>query len=122
MYSLLARVSSVSYQFVSRYISTIGVDYGVKPVQAHGCNIKVNFWDLSGHPEFFDIRNEFYKDTQAVRAQAKGNKPSHLSKGSARPSPSYPYACSCSRHILTKSANCCAVVFVLAFSFLIAAN
>ena len=24
----------------------------------------VNFWDLSGHPEFFEVRNEFYKDTQ----------------------------------------------------------
>lgn len=27
---------------------------------------QVNFWDLSGHPEFFDVRNEFYKDTQGV--------------------------------------------------------
>lgn len=24
----------------------------------------MNFWDLSGHPEFFEIRNEFYKDAQ----------------------------------------------------------
>ena len=28
---------------------------------------KVNFWDLAGHPEFFEVRNEFYKDTQGVR-------------------------------------------------------
>ena len=27
---------------------------------------KVNFWDLAGHPEFFEVRNEFYKDTQGV--------------------------------------------------------
>ena len=42
------------------------MDFGVKPVIVHGCDVKVNFWDLSGHPEFFDVRNEFYKDTQGV--------------------------------------------------------
>eukprot|EP01031_Cornospumella_fuschlensis_P026904 gene26904-32511_t len=26
--------------------------------------VRVNFWDLSGHSEFFEIRNEFYKDAQ----------------------------------------------------------
>ena len=49
---------------MSRYISTIGVDFGVKPMEINGYSVKVNFWDLSGHPEFFDVRNEFYKDTQ----------------------------------------------------------
>ena len=53
-------------KFVSRYIATIGVDFGVKPVEIDGYDVKVNFWDLSGHPEFFDVRNEFYKDTQGV--------------------------------------------------------
>ncbi len=51
---------------MTRYISTIGVDYGVKPVLIDGKKVKVNFWDLSGHPEFFEIRNEFYKDSQGV--------------------------------------------------------
>ena len=54
-------------QFVTRYISTIGVDFGVKPVTVRGKTVKVNFWDLSGQPEFFEIRNEFYKNTQGVR-------------------------------------------------------
>lgn len=31
-----------------------------------GFDLRVNFWDLSGQPEFFEIRNEFYKDTQGV--------------------------------------------------------
>jgi len=53
-------------QFVTRYISTIGVDYGVKAVTVDGVEAKVNFWDLAGHPEFFEVRNEFYKDTQGV--------------------------------------------------------
>lgn len=53
-------------RFVSKYISTIGVDYGVKPHTVEGQQVRVNFWDLSGHPEFFEIRNEFYKDTQGL--------------------------------------------------------
>jgi len=40
------------------------VDFGVKSVDVNGFEVRVNFWDLSGHPEFFDVRNEFYKDTQ----------------------------------------------------------
>lgn len=55
-------------QFVSRYISTIGVDFGVKNVKIDGHDISINFWDLSGHPEFFEVRNEFYRDTQGVRS------------------------------------------------------
>lgn len=51
-------------RFVNKYIATIGVDYGVKPVKIDGVEVRVNFWDLSGHQEFFEIRNEFYKDAQ----------------------------------------------------------
>lgn len=50
-------------RFVSKYISTVGVDYGVKTVDVDGNEVRVNFWDLSGQPEFFDVRNEFYKET-----------------------------------------------------------
>lgn len=51
-------------RFVSKYIATIGVDYGVKPCKVDGADVRINFWDLSGHAEFFEIRNEFYKDAQ----------------------------------------------------------
>jgi DnaJ homolog subfamily C member 27 len=52
-------------RFVPKYIATIGVDYGVKPIKLdHIGEFRVNFWDLSGHPDFFEVRNEFYKDTQ----------------------------------------------------------
>ena len=51
-------------RFVSKYIPTIGVDYGVKPLKINNQSVRINFWDLSGYPEFLDIRNEFYKDTQ----------------------------------------------------------
>jgi len=53
-------------RFVSKYIATIGVDYGVKPVNIDGTDVRVNFWDLSGHSEFFEVRNEFYKDAQGI--------------------------------------------------------
>lgn len=56
----------VAVQFVSKYISTIGVDFGVKSIQMGDKEIKVNFWDLSGHPEFFEVRNEFYADSKGV--------------------------------------------------------
>ena len=51
-------------KFITKYISTIGIDFGVKAVEIDGEEVRVNFWDLSGHPEFFEVRNEFYKDTQ----------------------------------------------------------
>ena len=45
-------------------MQTVGVDYGVKPVDVDGTTVRVNFWDLSGHAAFLEVRNEFYKDSQ----------------------------------------------------------
>jgi DnaJ homolog subfamily C member 27 len=59
-------ISCVDSQFVTKYITTIGVDYGVKKVAVAGYDVRVNFWDLSGQSDFFEIRNEFYKDAQGV--------------------------------------------------------
>mmetsp|Transcript_23510 Transcript_23510/g.76618 ORF Transcript_23510/g.76618 Transcript_23510/m.76618 type:complete len:212 (-) Transcript_23510:268-903(-) len=53
-------------KFVSKYISTIGVDYGVKSVVVSNQQVKANFWDLAGGPEYFDVRNEFYRDAQGA--------------------------------------------------------
>jgi len=53
-------------RFVSKYITTIGVDFGVKPAEVKGREVKVNFWDLAGPKEYFDVRNEFYKDSQGA--------------------------------------------------------
>ena len=65
-------------KFVPQYISTIGVDYGVRHVPAslrdksdsksHRLPIKVNFFDLSGHESFASIRSQFYSDTSAILA------------------------------------------------------
>jgi GTPase SAR1 family protein len=97
-------------QFVPKYISTIGVDFGVKtvvvdnqqvmpPLDRHrhkrisfaSCyppalcisrhdiqtrimaQVKVNFWDLAGGQEYFEVRNEFYRDAQGVRCLSYGS-------------------------------------------------
>jgi GTPase SAR1 family protein len=53
-------------RFVSKYISTIGIDYGVKPTKIKGRDVRVNFWDMSGSEAFFEVRNEFYKDASGA--------------------------------------------------------
>lgn len=64
-------------RFVQKYISTIGVDYGVKPARVGEREVKVNFFDLSGHPQMFEIRNEFYRDSQgAILVFDVGSRPS----------------------------------------------
>jgi DnaJ family protein C protein 27 len=55
-------------KFVPRYIPTIGVDYGVKVADVAGARARVNFFDLSGVESHLEIRNEFYREAQAVRA------------------------------------------------------
>eukprot|EP00455_Lapot_gusevi_P042672 TRINITY_DN5092_c0_g1_i1.p1 TRINITY_DN5092_c0_g1~~TRINITY_DN5092_c0_g1_i1.p1 ORF type:complete len:193 (-),score=13.59 TRINITY_DN5092_c0_g1_i1:124-702(-) len=53
-------------KFVPKYISTIGVDYGVKSIVMNEKETKINFFDLSGVQDFFEVRNEFYRDTQGA--------------------------------------------------------
>uniref|UniRef100_A0A3Q2NPU4 DnaJ (Hsp40) homolog, subfamily C, member 27 n=1 Tax=Fundulus heteroclitus TaxID=8078 RepID=A0A3Q2NPU4_FUNHE len=53
-------------RFVPKYLATIGIDYGVT-VQVRDREIKVNIFDMAGHPFFYEqVRNEFYKDSQGV--------------------------------------------------------
>lgn len=56
-------------KFVSKYIGTIGVDYGVKPLSLGEFDVKVNLWDMAGAPEYLEVRNEFYKDAQVGRGR-----------------------------------------------------
>ncbi|XP_038653151.1 dnaJ homolog subfamily C member 27, partial [Scyliorhinus canicula] len=53
-------------RFVPKYLATIGIDYGVTKVQVRDREIRVNIFDMAGHPFFYEVRNEFYKDTQGV--------------------------------------------------------
>lgn len=47
-------------KFVERYISTIGIDYGVKKLKIKGQPICINFFDMSGNDDYKFIRTEFY--------------------------------------------------------------
>eukprot|EP01063_Lacrimia_lanifica_P036530 TRINITY_DN7274_c0_g1_i1.p2 TRINITY_DN7274_c0_g1~~TRINITY_DN7274_c0_g1_i1.p2 ORF type:complete len:206 (+),score=51.74 TRINITY_DN7274_c0_g1_i1:121-738(+) len=53
-------------QFVTKYITTIGIDFGVKMTHVQGRPVKVHFWDLAGNQEYFEIRNEFYSDAEGA--------------------------------------------------------
>eukprot|EP00794_Sanderia_malayensis_P012153 gene12153-13407_t len=53
-------------RFVSKYMATIGIDYGVTKVKSGERSLKVNIFDMAGHPFFYEVRNEFYKDTQGA--------------------------------------------------------
>jgi len=53
-------------RFVQKYITTIGIDYGVKPIKVLGQDLKVNFFDTSGGNEFKDIRVEFYENSSGA--------------------------------------------------------
>ena len=48
-------------RFVPKYIPTVGVDYGVKPVKVRSVDLRVNLFDLSGDSDYLEIRNEFYR-------------------------------------------------------------
>ncbi|CDW82635.1 small gtp-binding protein domain containing protein [Stylonychia lemnae] len=48
-------------KFVERYISTIGIDYGVKKLKIKGQPIAINFFDMSGNEDYKLIRTEFYE-------------------------------------------------------------
>jgi len=53
-------------RFISKYLPTIGVDFGVTNIDVDNKDLKVNLFDLSGHATFKEVRNEFYKDAQAI--------------------------------------------------------
>ena len=53
-------------RFVKRYISTIGVDYGVKKLTIKDNSISINFFDLSGNEDYKLIRTDFYEDTNGI--------------------------------------------------------
>lgn len=49
-------------KFYAKYSPTIGVDFGMKPFQINGLDIRVDFFDLSGDTAYSDVRNEFFSD------------------------------------------------------------
>lgn len=52
--------------FVSDYITTIGIDYGVKKVPCHDAIVEINIFDFSGDDDYKVVRSPFYKNTTGV--------------------------------------------------------
>lgn len=53
-------------KFINKYVTTIGVDYGVKKMNIGNRRVAINFFDLSGDDDYKDIRNPFFADAQGV--------------------------------------------------------
>lgn len=66
----------INNNFEDKYEPTIAVDYKhksiaiTKELTLHVVKlfyyVKINFWDFSGHPEFAEVRNEFYKECTII--------------------------------------------------------
>ena len=52
--------------FVEDYITTIGIDYGVKKVPFDDCKAHINIFDLSGDDDYKKIRIKYYKEAIGV--------------------------------------------------------
>lgn len=50
-------------KFASQYMPTIGLDNFSKQLTVDNTPIYVHFWDMSGDDSYFEVRNEFYGDT-----------------------------------------------------------
>jgi small GTP-binding protein len=50
-------------RFVTQYIPTIGIDYGARQFSVDNTQFYAHFWDMSGDDSYFEVRNEFYGDT-----------------------------------------------------------
>eukprot|EP00040_Diaphanoeca_grandis_P004410 m.282092 g.282092 ORF g.282092 m.282092 type:complete len:289 (+) comp159436_c0_seq1:163-1029(+) len=53
-------------RFVSKYIPTVGVDFGVTTATIDGAEVRVSFYDLAGGSLYTDVREEFYPETQGI--------------------------------------------------------
>ncbi len=47
-------------RFDKRSTATVALDYGSIQANVRGCRVFVDFWDLSGKPEYLVVRNECY--------------------------------------------------------------
>ncbi len=62
--ALVGRMSGGTFD--SKYNPTIGSDFVNCSVMAKGEEVKLYIFDMSGNPEYVEVRNEFYKETQAL--------------------------------------------------------
>lgn len=53
-------------RFVSKYLATIGIDYGATKIFVDKKEVSVHIFDTSGNSLFENVRNEFYKDAHGI--------------------------------------------------------
>ncbi len=53
-------------RFVSKYLPTIGIDYGATKIFVDKREVGIHIFDTSGNPLFYDVRNEFYRDAHGI--------------------------------------------------------
>ena len=61
--SCLIRRFCEGSKFSSQYYPTIGLDNYAKQLTVDGTPVYTHFWDMSGDDSYFEVRNEFYGDT-----------------------------------------------------------
>ena len=53
-------------RFVTKYLPTIGIDYGATKIYVDKREVRIHIFDTSGNPLFVEVRNEFYKDAHGI--------------------------------------------------------
>jgi len=52
--------------FKGAYVSTIGVDFEIKPVQIDGKTVNLQIWDTAGQERFRTITTSYYRSADAI--------------------------------------------------------
>ena len=52
--------------FVKDYITTIGIDYGVKKIPYNDCLVNINIFDFSGDDDYKSVRYDYYEGSLGV--------------------------------------------------------
>ena len=52
--------------FVKDYITTIGIDYGVKKIPYNDCLVNINIFDFSGDDDYKTVRYDYYEGSMGV--------------------------------------------------------
>ena len=53
-------------RFVTKYLPTVGIDYGATRIFVDKKEVSVHIFDTSGATMFSDVRNEFYRDAHGL--------------------------------------------------------
>ncbi|XP_002739741.1 dnaJ homolog subfamily C member 27-like [Saccoglossus kowalevskii] len=61
-----AHKKSIRVKIISMGNAEVGKSCIIKRVPIRDKEVKINIFDMAGHPIFYEVRNEFYRDTQGA--------------------------------------------------------